>query len=143
MKSLRRLAALVLPIVAAISLGAPASATPSATAVMAPVSYISNETGIGIGVKNNTNQSPIYDAILPAHRRTDGSPLGWSQATAFYIGPGYCAVYRYWQNGAWRPANGYAANAPGAAGVGLRVWVAQSIAGETTARWAVQSIRAC
>lgn len=136
MKSLRRLAALVVPIVAAISLGAPASAT----AVMAPVSYISNETGIGIGVKNNTNANPLYDAILPAHRRTDGSPLGWSQATAFYIGPGYCAVYRYWQNGAWRPSNGLPANA---GTTGVRVWVDQSIAGETTARWAVQSIRAC
>jgi hypothetical protein len=151
MKYPRGLAVLALSIAAVISLGVPvaASAAPStgskvvvwgeidtgtrsSAAQLAPVSYISNQTGIGIGVAYAWRGQGVYDAILPGGRRTDGDPLYWNQAEVFYIGAGYCVDgYQYW--GGWR----YYATARGP----ITVRVAQHIDGETTARWSLRDLR--
>ncbi|GAA3802218.1 hypothetical protein GCM10023083_41620 [Streptomyces phyllanthi] len=153
---------LALPVVAAMSLGVPASAAPgtstqvqvqvqvlvagaggtasasgagAAVSPQAVTSYISNENDIGIGVSQN-NTPPLYEAILPGHRRTDGSPLGWNHAYSFYIGPGYCADAWYWQNNGWRfdPRNTVK---------GSKEAQIVAIPGEAVARWAVRNVRAC
>lgn len=150
----RRLVMLFLPVVAAISLVAPASAesntstrwltvgtdgsvsaadTGSPVTPLALTSYISNENATGIGVSKD-NVAGNYQAILPGHRRTDGTPLYWSRALSFYIGVGYCADAYYWA-GAWR--FGAAFRGP------LEVFTDQTIPGETVARWAVRYIRRC
>ncbi|MFF3713970.1 hypothetical protein [Streptomyces phaeochromogenes] len=150
----KRLATLALPVVAAMALGFPASAAPNTTtqvlvaeagdtssasgAAVSPqalTSYISNENDIGIGVSQN-NTPPLYEAILPGHRRTDGSPLGWDHAYSFYIGPGYCADAWYWQNNGWRfdPRNTVK---------GSKEAQIVAIPGEAVARWAVRNVRVC
>ncbi|MDG5808954.1 hypothetical protein P9869_41330 [Streptomyces ossamyceticus] len=150
----KRLAVLASPVVAAMALSVPASAAPAtstqvlvagagdtasasgaAVSPQAVTSYISNENDIGIGVSRN-NTSPLYEAILPGHRRTDGSPLRWDHAYSFYIGPGYCADAWYWQNNGWRfdPRNTVK---------GSKEAQIVAIPGETVARWAVRNVRAC
>ena len=150
MKYPKGLAVLVSSIAAVISLAVPASAsaapstgsqvvvwgetatgTRSATA-LAPISYISNQTQIGIGVAYAWRGQGVYDAILGSGKRTDGAPLYWLQAEVFYIGAGYCVDgYQYW--GGWR----YYATARGP----ITVRVAQYIDGETTARWSLRDLR--
>jgi hypothetical protein len=153
MKYLRRLAALVLPVVAVLSVGVSASAAPntatpgkvmewrvpgagpsSSAALRAPVSYIYNGNNIGIGVAYEWRGQGAYDAILPAFRRTDGNPLYWNKAEVFYIGPGHCADGYYWQAGEWR---WYPVQARGP----ITVRVGQDIWGESVARWAVRDHR--
>ncbi|MFJ7046804.1 hypothetical protein ACIQVC_25895 [Streptomyces sp. NPDC101112] len=147
---------LALPVIAMMSLGVPASAAPTtntqvlmvetgdtssasgADAGVAPLavtSYISNENNIGIGVSKNNTPEP-YQAILPGHRRTDGSPLYWDHAHSFYIGPGYCAQAWYWQNNAWRLDPRNTLRGPVEAQI-------VPISGESVARWAVRYVRAC
>ncbi|OXM60824.1 hypothetical protein CF165_40800 [Amycolatopsis vastitatis] len=146
---------LMLPVVAAIAAAVPASAaagpatrwltvnadhsvsaadTGSAVTPLALTSYISNENTIGIGVSRD-NVAGGYQAILPAHRRTDGSPLYWSRAVSFYIGAGGCADAKYFASGAWRPAGSF--RGP------VEVLTDQTIPGESVARWAVSNHRAC
>jgi hypothetical protein len=108
------------------------SGTRSSTARLAPVSYISNQTGVGIGVAYAWRGQGVYDAILPGGHRTDRDPLYWNQAEVFYIGAGYCVDgYQYWDG--WR----YYATARGP----ITVRVAQYIDGETTARWSLRDLR--
>ena len=105
MRYVRRLTALAAAIAAVIALGipVPASAAPNTAAPVvvwgditttgaraAPLSYISNQTSIGIGVAYAWRGQWVYDAILQPGRRTDRSPLYWHQAESFYIGAGYC-----------------------------------------------------
>ncbi|MER5265026.1 hypothetical protein ABTZ99_23405 [Actinosynnema sp. NPDC002837] len=146
----RGLAVLFLSVVAAISLVAPASAAPTADAVdaggpvpaagstVAPlqlISYISNETSISIGVSKD-NVAGSYQALLPAHRRTDGSPLYWSRALSFYVGAGgYCADAWFYDAGAWHPY--VTVKGP------LEYFVPQTVIGESVARWAVRNHRRC
>jgi hypothetical protein len=153
----KRLAVLALPVVAAMSLGVPATAAPStdtrvvvaeasdtgstadarsAVTPQALVSYISNENNIGIGV-SRIDRGQNYDAILQPHRRTDGPPLNWDRAQAFYIGAGYCADAWYYQGG-WKPSP-TAQNVRGP----VVVRTQQSISGEATARWAVRDVERC
>ncbi|MET9229988.1 hypothetical protein [Lentzea sp. NPDC003310] len=131
----RRLAVLVLALAAVFGAAAPASAAPaSEVAPLQLLSYISNETGISIGVSKD-NVAGNYQALLPAHRRTDGSPLYWSRALSFYVGAGSCVQLWYYQAGSWKFSRTWA---------GAReVFVGQSIAGESVARWALRSHHAC
>lgn len=147
----RGLAVLALSLVTVISLGVPVPAgaapggesrvvvwgevdtvTRASGARLAPVSYISNQTEIGIGVAYAWRGQGVYDAILQSRRRTDDAPLYWNQAEVFYIGAGYCVDgYQFW--GRWR----YYATARGP----ITVRVAQYIDGETTARWSLRDLR--
>ena len=144
----RRLVTLLLPVVAAISSAAPASAASSTPtrwpAVVAegqaadgvtPLqlrSYISNETANPIGVSKDY-VTGHYQALLLGHRRTDGTPLYWSRAVSFYVGPGYCVDAYYYQSGAWR----YYLTV-----VGMQEYaVPQTIPGEAVARWALRNTR--
>ncbi|MFE0254672.1 hypothetical protein [Streptomyces sp. NPDC059010] len=161
MRYLKRFAVLALPVVAAMSLGASANAAPSTQAspgaetqwtvqgpdntvsgpgtaspdaALALVSYVSNETGIGIGVLNVINGSESYDAILPGHRRTD-TYFGWDRAQGFYVGAGSCVDGYFWNGSRWV----FHSTARGP----VRVRTDQSIPGQSVARWAVRSHRAC
>ena len=121
MKYLKSLAALALPVVAAMSLGVPANAAPSndpqlltpgagdtgsdsragSPGTTALVSYIYNGTSVPLGViyaRDGNYKYGNYDEILPAYSRTDGSPLYWNQVDGVYIGPGYCAEMYRWDN---------------------------------------------
>ncbi|MFC4464634.1 hypothetical protein ACFPH6_08705 [Streptomyces xiangluensis] len=154
----KRLAVLALPVIAAMSLGVPASAAPntdtrvvvaeasdtgsasdarSAVTPQALVSYISNENSIGIGV-TRIDRGQNYDAILQPHRRTDQSPLNWDRAQAFYIGAGYCADAWFFQGSGWHPSP-TAQDVRGPAVVRTQ----QSIPGQAVARWAVRDVKGC
>lgn len=110
MNNLRRLGVLALPVVAAASLIAPASAAPATGSPHAAAdclngvrSYIANykgsEAGAGIGVgvistwtkAGSVYAKGLYDEVLPVNQRTD-CRFGWYDAEGYYIGPGYCAA---------------------------------------------------
>jgi hypothetical protein len=106
MKYLKRSAVLALPVVAAVSLGVPASAAPAtnpASSVRAcnpgATSYISNQGGFGIGVIESWDGpgqrygQGLYDAVLPVGQRTDCA-FGWVRAEGYYLGAGVCAALR-------------------------------------------------
>jgi hypothetical protein len=122
MKYLKRFAILALPVIAVMSMSIPANAAQNAemrTVVLGSdgtvsasaayycppdppwAGYISNETGIGTGVINICNGNELYDAILPAHRRTD-TYFGWGTAQGFYVGPGGCVQSWHWNGSEWR-----------------------------------------
>lgn len=123
MKYLKWLAVLVLSVVAAISLGVPASAAPGngaplplsamddagsaaraeASKAAALRSYISNQSSIGHGVMSvldGVYDSGLYDAILPPGWRTD-THFRWLDGEGAYIGPGGCAKFRSWTGSSW------------------------------------------
>jgi hypothetical protein len=113
MKFLRKLAVLVLPVVAAITLVGPASAAPTTgsasstgSSATALEGYIYNRWSRGLGVIStwrglgNLYDLQLYDAVLPSKRRTD-TAFGWSRAQGYYIGPGYCAAVWGWTGSAW------------------------------------------
>jgi hypothetical protein len=150
----RRLVMLFLPVVAAVSLAAPASAASSTPtrwvtvgadgsvsvadtgSPVAPLqlrSYISNENASGLGVSKDYVDGP-YQAILPGNRRTDGTPLYWSRAVSFYVGVGYCADAWFYQGG-WKFTRTWAGP--------VEVLTPQTIPGEAVARWAIRNIRIC
>jgi len=71
--------------------------------------YISNPSPVGIGVIQDWRGfgtiygRGLYDAVLPAGQRTDcAAGFGWYDAEGYYIGPGYCAEVRYYNNGRFR-----------------------------------------
>ncbi|MDR6593405.1 hypothetical protein ACFFSW_35135 [Saccharothrix longispora] len=117
----RRPAVLFLPVIAAISPAAapanaalstpaveaggpvPAASAGAAVAPLQPSNYIGNETSIGIGVSKDY-VAGAYQAVLPAHWRTDGSPLYWSRVLSFYVGAGaHCVGAWFYEAGAWHP----------------------------------------
>lgn len=150
----RRLVMLFLPVVAAVSLTAPASATSSTPtqwltvgadgsfsvadtgSPVAPLqltSYISNDNPTGIGVSRDYVDAP-YQAILSGYRSTNGDPLYWSRGVSFYIGVGYCADPWFYQGG-WKSTRTW--KGP------VKVLTPQAIPGEIIARWTIRYIRPC
>ena len=97
MKYRIRLAVLALAVVTAVSLSVPASGS-SQSVAPAVDSYLYNDRhnpGVGvIHVWDGDYTYGQYDAVLPPDRRTDGTPLHWTQVEGFYIGAGYCG--RLW-----------------------------------------------
>jgi hypothetical protein len=139
MKHLTKLAVLALPVVAAISLGAPAAATPSAdspsradsSGTAAVISYISNQTTIGIGVmhvRDGRYDMGAYDAILPSGQRTD-TYFGWVSGEGVYVGSGGCVKLRYWTGSGWAPGGTYYGPA--------QIWPDQHLE-DPIARWEVR-----
>lgn len=150
MKYLKRLATLVFPAIAVMSMNIPANAAPNAetrTVVLGsdgtvsasaayycppnppPAGYISNETGIGTGVINICNGNELYDAILPAHQRTD-TYFGWGTAHGFYVGPGGCVQSWRWTGTAWQHVGTHSNN--------VRVTIENDPA-QSFDRWALRS----
>jgi hypothetical protein len=148
------LALLALPVIAAMSLGTPASASPNpgslsvaqrvGEAISAPgidlaeplatVSVVYNRGDVGVGVMyvhDGDYAQGRYDAILPVDRQTDSDPLYWDRAEGVWIGNGYCANLRYWQ-GYWKDKGGYR---------GPQDIKLLHVQGESVSRWEVDAFR--
>ncbi|MGW4800343.1 hypothetical protein ACWEPC_48800 [Nonomuraea sp. NPDC004297] len=153
MKYLKRLVVLALPLLAAISLGSPVSATPSpAPQLVAPgeenkisspdsesraaaalVSYIHNRSDSNGGVgtirwlDGDYDDPRGFDAVLARGWRTNVA-FGWQQAQAFYIGSERCANTWYWGGSNWV----YSAT------VGAGTWYVPPT-GQSVSGWMVQT----
>ncbi|MGI5499711.1 hypothetical protein [Lentzea sp. CA-135723] len=117
---------------AGVAGAAPAVAAPEITPLQV-TSYISNQTNISVGVSKDNVAGP-YQALLPANRRTDGSPLYWSRAVSFYVGAGSCVDAWGYHGGAWRFQRTVA---------GAEEFAIKPLPGESVARWELRNHRRC
>jgi hypothetical protein len=113
-KILGRLAVLVLPVVAAMSVAGPANAVPDINSASAAgsspragvVSSVSNFSGnpVGFGVmrlwkgEGGIYDAGLYDAILPVGQRTEVL-FQWPQTEGVYVDAGYCVDLVYLHDG--------------------------------------------